>query len=171
MEVAMAETPTLPWSAFFDPDHTALARKRRTTEDELDGDDDDDARHGMKFANELRHRDAWYKKRLNDGDVSKSRDMLPVSKSWVVDQVLPFLDESAAERIKRGQSERVIVKDCELDTFHVLYLKKQKTGRFVFVGRWRDDFVIRRNLKEGDNIGLCWQQEESMFSFTAFYRK
>ncbi|KAL6179825.1 hypothetical protein ACLB2K_046496 [Fragaria x ananassa] len=127
MEVAMAETPTLPWSAFFG---TAAARNRRTTEDELDDDG-----NGKKFANELRHRDAWYKKNLNDEDVSKSRDILSVSKRWVVEQVLPFLAESAAERIKRGQSERVIVKDCELDTFHVLYLKKQKTGRFVFVGR------------------------------------
>ncbi|XP_062029007.1 B3 domain-containing protein At4g02870-like [Rosa rugosa] len=161
MEVAKAETPTP--STFFE----AATKKRKATE-ELDA--DHDARLRWKFAKELRLCDAWYMKRLNGSDVSKSRKNLAVSKSWVVEQVLPFFAASAAARVERGESERVIVHDCEQDSLHVLYLKKLKTGRFVFVGRWKDDFVIRRNLKKGDEIGLCWHGDKSMFSFTAFYR-
>ncbi|XP_050376678.1 putative B3 domain-containing protein At1g78640 [Argentina anserina] len=171
MEVMRYETATVtPSSSVFFDSTDDTAREIGAAE-ELDYNDDDaSSRLRQNFAAIMRLRGAWYKKTLKVNDVSESRSAVAVSRRWVVEQVLPFLEEGAAARVVRGWSERVVVHDCELDSLHVLYLRKLKTGKYVFAGRWRDEFVIRRNLKKGDSIRLCWHKKKSMFSFTAFCR-
>lgn len=49
--------------------------------------------------------------------------------------------------------------DFDLDTksMHNLVFKKWfSSGSYVFMGKWVKEFVVRRGLEEGDEIGLHW---------------
>lgn len=75
----------------------------------------------------------------------------------------------AAQRTAVMETEhglRVSVLDINTDSVHELVFKKwRSSGSFVFTNNWVTQFVRRRGLKEGDEIGLIWDLEQSMFLF------
>nr|POE55677.1 putative b3 domain-containing protein [Quercus suber] len=65
---------------------------------------------------------------------------------------------------------QVIVWDFDTKSEHQLIFKKRTNGSNVFIEDWTKEFVIRRDLKEGDEIGLFWDKSNSRFNFSILKR-
>ncbi|XP_061344173.1 B3 domain-containing protein At2g33720-like [Gastrolobium bilobum] len=105
--------------------------------------------------------DPWkIKKVLNGSDLGNmSRLLLP--KDFAENLVVPVLDGD----VERGV--QVEIWDVDTASFHSLIFKKWVSSRsYVFVGNWVKDFVSRRGLKKGDEIGLHWDPYKNRFNFS-----
>ena len=70
---------------------------------------------------------------------------------------------------------QVVFWDFDTKSEHQLIFKQRTNGSNVFIEDWIKEFVIRRELKEGDEIGLFWDKSNSRFNFSIlkqnFYRE
>ena len=108
--------------------------------------------------------DPWViRKRITFSDINvvKSRLLLP---KYLVEKHILRQWEASIENIKNN-GVRVAVWDCDTDCEHQLLFKQWGNGSPVLFGNWIMGFVRRRDLKEGDEIGLYWDQSSSRFSF------
>ncbi|XP_059441983.1 putative B3 domain-containing protein At1g78640 [Corylus avellana] len=78
--------------------------------------------------------------------------------------ILPHWDAQCIENIKNGVS--VPVWDCDTMSEYQLLFKRWESGSYVFIERWKGDFVERRSLKKGDEIGIYWDPGNSRFNFS-----
>ncbi|KAL9409731.1 hypothetical protein AB3S75_048034 [Citrus x aurantiifolia] len=86
--------------------------------------------------------------------------------------VMPFLDEASRnEVIGNPEGLRVSVWDCDTNSMHRLVFKKWATSNsYVLINHWTADFVRRRELAAGDEIGMCWDSFYSRFNFSVLKR-
>ncbi|PIN02754.1 hypothetical protein CDL12_24733 [Handroanthus impetiginosus] len=109
------------------------------------------------------NREEWeIKKILKRSDIDGSSRLL-LGKQLVREYILPHvpgIDISEAEGIE------IAVWELDTRTEHVLVLKQWSTGSFVMTKNWMSGFVKRRRLKENDEIGLRWDDENSRLEFT-----
>ncbi|XP_057986614.1 B3 domain-containing protein At2g33720-like [Hevea brasiliensis] len=110
--------------------------------------------------------DPWkIKKRLTGSDLGNLCRLLVASVS-VKNHILPFLNNETVEEIKRDGA-RVPIWDCDTNTEQHLVLKYWQTAKsYAFINGWLNNFVNRRNLVEGDLIGIYWDQSEDIFKFS-----
>jgi hypothetical protein len=109
--------------------------------------------------------DPWkIKKVLELSDVNRLCRLL-LDKKLVEDLVLLVLDaaNNDADLVKGIQ---VKIWDIDTNSMHFLKLKQWACGSYVFNDGWIQDFVARRNLQKGDEIGLHWDQYNRHFNFS-----
>ncbi|XXG78364.1 hypothetical protein AAC387_Pa08g2320 [Persea americana] len=85
----------------------------------------------------------------------------------------PEWDPIAVERIaNEGLRVRVLIKDVDTQfSAHWVVFRRWTSNRmYVIQSGWRPEFVVRRKLKEGDEIGLCWDSEQWCFLFSVLKR-
>ncbi|XP_031102671.1 putative B3 domain-containing protein At1g78640 [Ipomoea triloba] len=109
----------------------------------------------------------WIKKRLSKSDVNSSSRLL-LAKEDVNKYVLTWMDEERCAACESREGLRVKMWDLDTGSEHELSLKKWQTGSFLFTSNWSKEFVRRRNLQEGDCIGLRWDVENLGFFFHKF---
>ncbi|XP_058726883.1 B3 domain-containing protein At2g33720-like [Vicia villosa] len=112
--------------------------------------------------------DPWkIKKVLTASDLGNNSRLLlkkELAKKWVV----PFVDK-LAEAEKDGV--KVPVFDVDTQSLRSLVFKIwPSNGSHVFIDTWNKDFVAKRNLKAGDEIGLKWDKKEKKFDFSVLRR-
>ncbi|XP_058726886.1 uncharacterized protein LOC131598287 [Vicia villosa] len=112
--------------------------------------------------------DPWkIKKVLTASDLGNNSRLLlkkELAKKWVV----PFVDK-LAEAEKDGV--KVPVFDVDTQSLHSLVFKIwPSNGSHVFIDTWNKDFVAKRNLKAGDEIGLKWDKDKKKFVFSVLCR-
>ena len=77
--------------------------------------------------------------------------------------VLPVLGDDA-DQIDSGVS--VQIWDVDTNSMHSLVFKRWVPSRsYVFIGNWIKDFVARRGLRKGDEIGFQWNPFKNSFDF------
>ncbi|XP_061341632.1 B3 domain-containing protein At2g33720-like [Gastrolobium bilobum] len=105
--------------------------------------------------------DPWkIKKVLNGSDLGNMRRLL-LPKDFAENLVVPVLDGD----VERGV--QVDIWDVDTASIHSLIFKKWVSSRsYVFIGNWVKDFVSRRGLKKGDEIGLHWDPYKNRFNFS-----
>ncbi|XP_058726887.1 B3 domain-containing protein At2g33720-like [Vicia villosa] len=111
--------------------------------------------------------DPWkIRKVLTASDLGNNSRLLlkkELAKKWVV----PFLDKDPAEK----DGVKVSVFDVDTQDLRSLVFKVwPSNGSHVFNDTWITDFVDKRNLKAGDEIGLKWDKEEKKFDFSVLRR-
>ncbi|XP_061351878.1 B3 domain-containing protein At2g33720-like [Gastrolobium bilobum] len=108
--------------------------------------------------------DPWkIKKVLNGSDLGNMRRLL-LPKDFAENLVVPVLDGD----VERGV--QVEIWDVNTTSIHSLIFKKWVSSRsYVFIGNWVKDFVSRRGLKKGDEIGLHWDPYKNRFNFSVLY--
>jgi hypothetical protein len=107
--------------------------------------------------------DPWkIKKVLKESDVDSSSRLLLDKKSVEV-LMLTVLDNKGAN-IDEGIP--VEIWDINTNSTHFLTLKRWKSGSYVLVDGWIPNFVTRKGLKKGDEIGLHWDQYNQRFDFS-----
>ncbi|KAL7165384.1 hypothetical protein ACSBR2_041132 [Camellia fascicularis] len=76
------------------------------------------------------------------------------------------------EHVNNMRGERVVVWDYDTGSEHELVFKKWHTSKsFVLVDNWVTRFVRRRELRDGDEIGLFWDASNSRFGFRVLARR
>lgn len=108
--------------------------------------------------------DPWkIKKVLTESDISNMSRLL-LGKELVKKLVLPVL---GVDDVDNNGGIQVRIWDVDTHSMHSLIFKKWVTSQsYVFMGTWRKDFVIRRGLKEGDEIGFHWDAYNKYFNFS-----
>ncbi|KAI4347784.1 hypothetical protein L6164_008566 [Bauhinia variegata] len=85
--------------------------------------------------------------------------------------VLPTLiaDQERAADTEEGTA--IDIWDMDTTSMHQLVLKKWPSSKsYVFIGKWNQDFVKRRELKKGDKIGFYWDPYYCSFKFFVLKR-
>ncbi|MED6116359.1 hypothetical protein PIB30_099560, partial [Stylosanthes scabra] len=73
-----------------------------------------------------------------------------------------------------NEKEGVKIDICDVDThsMHTLVFKRWGSSRsYVFIGNWVRDFVSRRSLKSGDEVGFHWDPYARRFHFSVLARR
>ncbi|KAJ1432380.1 DNA-binding barrel domain superfamily [Sesbania bispinosa] len=77
--------------------------------------------------------------------------------------VLPMLGADA----DLDNGTQVMIWDVDTNSIHSLLFKRWVSSRsYVFIGSCVQDFVIRRALKKGDDIGFHWDLYNNYFNFS-----
>ncbi|KAJ6694830.1 TRANSCRIPTION FACTOR B3-DOMAIN FAMILY-RELATED [Salix koriyanagi] len=94
---------------------------------------------------------------------------------WWRKHILPFLNEDQTKQVEIPNQERnglkVWVRDVDTASMHQLVFKRWSTSKsYIFNDGWTKQFVRRRSLVEGDEIGLYWDSEQSILHFSVLCR-
>ncbi|XP_028759239.1 B3 domain-containing protein At2g33720-like [Neltuma alba] len=120
--------------------------------------------------------DPWkIKKVLTTSDLGKLNRLMLTSENSMEDLVVSLMgsnnnnNSKSEELLIRGRPVRVW--DLETKSMHQLVLKQWASIKnYVLIGNWNQDFVKRRNLKKGDEIGLQWDPYNFCFNFSVLKR-
>ncbi|XP_057986559.1 B3 domain-containing protein At2g33720-like [Hevea brasiliensis] len=106
--------------------------------------------------------DAWkIKKKLTGSDLGNLCRLFVASLS-VRNHILPLLSRETVEQIEKDGAA-VPIWDCNTNTEQHMVLKHWRSSKsYVFIKGWMIQFVKRRNLVEGDIIGIH-QVQDSIF--------
>lgn len=115
--------------------------------------------------------DPWkIKKTLTDSDLGILSRLL-LAADLVKKQILPMLEVDEARAAESEEGSPVHVCDMETNTMHELVLKRWSSSKsYVLIGKWNQDFVRRRELKKGDEIGFQWDPFKRTFNFCVLKR-
>ncbi|KAM1347775.1 hypothetical protein ACFX2H_036663 [Malus domestica] len=114
------------------------------------------------------------RKRLAASDLGElSRLLMP--KEAVRKHVMSYLDDKSAKMVDSKEGLPVTIVDWDTCNRHELTFKHWNSGDFyVLNGGWRPEFVVRRGLKENDQIGLYldwdWKTSKYIFRFSVLQR-
>jgi hypothetical protein len=110
--------------------------------------------------------DPWViKKTIVKSDLGHLSKLL-LAADGVRRHILPHWDAESIEKKNIKNGVRVPVWDCDTMSGYQLLFKRWESGSYVFIERWKEDFVKRRELKKGDEIGLYWDPGNSRFNFS-----
>nr|XP_023880110.1 B3 domain-containing protein At2g33720-like [Quercus suber] len=85
--------------------------------------------------------------------------------SLVHTHIMAFFSADSVKKIEsNGLSVTVFDQDSTSD-YELVFKKWHSSKSYVFNGKWHGDFVVRRELKVGDIIGLYWDPRHSKFNF------
>ncbi|KAB5561174.1 hypothetical protein DKX38_006131 [Salix brachista] len=112
------------------------------------------------------------KKKMKPSDLGNLCRLL-VPSDLAEKHILPFLNTAQANQVAGVVSQetnrglKVRVWDMNTGSMHQLVFKRWSTSRsYIFNDGWTKDFVKRRNLAEGDEIGIYWDKDQSRFTFS-----
>ncbi|KAF2322392.1 hypothetical protein GH714_013284 [Hevea brasiliensis] len=109
------------------------------------------------------------KKKLTGSDLGNLCRLL-VASLLVRNHILPLLSRETIEQIEKDGAT-VPVWDCDTNIEQHMALKHWHSSKsYVFIKGWMIQFVKRRNLVEGDLIGIYWDPSNSRFSFSLLER-
>ncbi|GAU25261.1 hypothetical protein TSUD_17740 [Trifolium subterraneum] len=109
--------------------------------------------------------DQWKIKKVLEGSDCGRLGRLLLNKDLANDFVIPVL-MGGAEAAKQKEGVEVQVWDVDTQSLHSLVFKIWSSAQNVFIKTWLSDFVLRRELKKGDVIGLQWDQANQRFNFS-----
>ncbi|CAK7336445.1 unnamed protein product [Dovyalis caffra] len=130
---------------------------------------------GVSTQLSLYHHDPFkIKKKMKPSDLGNLCRLL-VSAELVEKHILPFMNEDQIRLVEEANQEnnglKVWIWDMNTESMHQLVFKRWSTSKsYIFNYGWTKQFVKRRNLVEGDEIGLYWDNDHSRFHFSVLRR-
>ncbi|KAK7819865.1 b3 domain-containing protein [Quercus suber] len=105
-------------------------------------------------------------RRRNSESATNSRKPKDPSAFFLVHtHIMAFFSADSVKKIEsNGLSVTVFDQDSTSD-YELVFKKWHSSKSYVFNGKWHGDFVVRRELKVGDIIGLYWDPRHSKFNF------
>jgi hypothetical protein len=113
------------------------------------------------------------KKVLEKSDVCLHLSRLLIKKEVAQQFIIPVLMLAGASQQAAYSKDgiQVQVRDVDTDSLHTLVFKIWSSAKsHIFTKRWLKDFVLRRDLKKGDQIALRWDQGNDRFDFSVLSR-
>ena len=115
-------------------------------------------------------KDPWEIKKILQGSDIGHMSCLLVHTHLVKYNILPYFDTEWVRKIET-KGVKFTVWDEDTRTRHQLVLMQwPRSKSYIFKTMWRRDFVRRRGLKTGDEIGFYWDSQNSMFHFSVLKR-
>ncbi|WJX10822.1 hypothetical protein P8452_01500 [Trifolium repens] len=108
--------------------------------------------------------DPWkIKKVLTRSDLGSNRNIL-IKRELAEDFIVPVL---GGRRVCESNDVHVRVWDLDSNSLHSLvFTIRASNNSHVFKSTWYKDFVIRKGLKIGDEIGMFWDRDYQCFAFS-----
>ncbi|XP_028763654.1 B3 domain-containing protein At2g33720-like [Neltuma alba] len=131
-----------------------------------------ESKNGSSVSTSLKlYEDPWkIKKTLTESDLGILSRLL-LSADMVKNHMLPMLGGEDARAVESEEGAEVRVLDMDTKSMHQLMLKRWSSSKsYVLIGKWSQDFVRRRELHKGDEIGLYWDPYSSLFNFCVLKR-
>ncbi|KAB2608619.1 B3 domain-containing protein [Pyrus ussuriensis x Pyrus communis] len=124
--------------------------------------------------NSSRYMEPWpIKKTLTMTDVGRNMhraSRLVLRRKLVNKHILPYLSYQIISRVE-NQGAGIRIYDLNTSSEHQLIFKRWKgSGTYVLMSTWSREFVKRRQLKEGDLIGFCWDAHKLILVFSVIMR-
>ncbi|BFG31747.1 hypothetical protein CerSpe_180210 [Prunus speciosa] len=120
--------------------------------------------------------DVWeIRKTLTTSDVgqnvSRTSSRLLLNTHMVKKSLLPYWSSRLLNRVESQEGAAVTIYDCNTSSQHHLTFKYWKSSRtYVLIKKWNREFVRRRQLKAGDEIGFFWDVHRLMLMFSVLGR-
>ncbi|KAG7587521.1 DNA-binding pseudobarrel domain superfamily [Arabidopsis thaliana x Arabidopsis arenosa] len=110
-------------------------------------------------------------KTLTESDVNHLNRLM-VGNSDAESHIMRHLSTDVQQTIQKGKKFNVKAYDHDTDTEHdMVFLRYvETTNNYVFNRGWAKEFVRRRDLKQGDKIGLFWGNVDSRLHFCVLQR-
>ncbi|GMP68676.1 hypothetical protein CsSME_00028218 [Camellia sinensis var. sinensis] len=117
--------------------------------------------------------DPWkIKKTLTSSDMNEHLCRLLLPTEAVHNHITAEWGGEMMEQVEDMVNERVVVWDYDTGSEHELVFKRWRSSKsFVLVDNWVTWFVRRRELRDGDEIGLFWDASNSWFGFRVLARR
>ncbi|MED6211090.1 hypothetical protein PIB30_070208 [Stylosanthes scabra] len=110
------------------------------------------------------------KKKLTKSDTGKLNRIL-FGSDLLENLMVPMLSVEAQREAECGMGTPIRVWDVDTMSMHHLILKRWASFKsYVLIGNWNKEFVRRRELKEGDVVGLHWDSYRRCFNFSVLKR-
>ena len=115
--------------------------------------------------------DPWkITKKLTVSNLCRMSRLL-VPKDMVVDLVIPVLRPRGLRETHIEKGTRIAIWDIDTKSLHYMMFKQWvSSGTYVFINNWMKDFIQRRGLKQGDEIGFLWDPYKNRFNFSVLVR-
>lgn len=121
--------------------------------------------------------DPWkIKKVLTTSDLGKLNRLLLSTENPMEDMLVSLMGNNNNKNKNNNNNNEdlgrlVRVWDVETKSMHQLILKQWSSIKnYVLIGNWNQDFVRRRDLKKGDEIGLQWDPYNFCLNFSVLKR-
>ncbi|KAF6145686.1 hypothetical protein GIB67_002780 [Kingdonia uniflora] len=110
------------------------------------------------------------KKVLTASDVNTLSRFL-IRKADINTYILPGLSEEQRQQVESFEGLPVVVRDLDTNSEHQLRFKfSSKSHAYILISNWSEDFVRRRGLQEGNEVGMNWDGQRLRFSFSVLSR-
>lgn len=111
------------------------------------------------------------KKFLTKSDICPGLIRLMLNKDLADKFIIPHL-LGGAEAARKKEGVQVKVWDFDEKELHSLVFKIWASDKYyVFTKTWIEEFIKRRKLNKGDQIGLRWDQLNNRFDFSVLHRE
>ncbi|KAI3436933.1 Peptidase A1 domain-containing protein [Psidium guajava] len=133
-------------------------------------DTEEDRRNGISTELVLLFDPYKIKKKLTQSDLGDLSRLL-IGKDFARSHVLRWMSKETASQVESDKGASVIVRDADTCSEHRLVFMYWATSKsYVLKGGWIKQFVKRRGLAAGDEIGLYWDTIASKFHFSLLHK-
>ncbi|KAL3739259.1 hypothetical protein ACJRO7_020633 [Eucalyptus globulus] len=109
------------------------------------------------------------KKRLTQSDLGHLSRLL-IGRDLVKSHFLRWMDEETVRQVESGKGADVIVRDLDTGSEHrLVFVFWASSGSYALKGGWIKEFVKRRALEVGDEVGIYWDPSERKFHFSLLH--
>ncbi|KAL3739252.1 hypothetical protein ACJRO7_020626 [Eucalyptus globulus] len=106
------------------------------------------------------------KKKLTQSDLGHLSRLL-IRREFVKSHFLRWMNEETVRQVESGKGADVIVRDTDTCSEHrLVFVFWASSGCYVLKGGWIKEFVKRRGLVAGDEVGIYWDPFASKFHFS-----
>ncbi|KAK3432487.1 hypothetical protein EUGRSUZ_E04365 [Eucalyptus grandis] len=110
------------------------------------------------------------KKKLKQSDPGHLSRLL-IGRDFVTSHLLRWMSEEMVRQVEGGKGADVIVRDVDTCSEHrLVFVFWASSGSYVLKGGWIKEFVKRRGLAAGDEVGIYWDPSASKFHFSLLHK-
>ncbi|KAF8016873.1 hypothetical protein BT93_H2162 [Corymbia citriodora subsp. variegata] len=110
------------------------------------------------------------KKKLKQSDLGHLSRLL-IGREFVASLLLRWMSEEIVRQAEGGKGADVIMRDMDTCSEHrVVFVFWASSGSYVLKGGWIKEFVKRRGLVAGDEVGMYWDPSASKFHFSLLHK-
>ncbi|KAI6706207.1 hypothetical protein NL676_009169 [Syzygium grande] len=129
-------------------------------------DTEEERRNGLSTELVLLYDPYKIKKKLTQSDLGHLSRLL-IGRDFVTSHLLRWMSEETVRQVESGKGADVIVRDMDTSSEHrLVFVFWPSSGSYVLKGGWIKEFVKRRGLAAGDEVGIYWDPTVSKFHFS-----
>ncbi|KAI6706173.1 hypothetical protein NL676_009135 [Syzygium grande] len=129
-------------------------------------DTEEERRNGVSTELVLLYDPYKIKKKLTQGDLGHLSRLL-IGGDFVASHLLQWMSEETVRQVESGKGADVIVRDVDTCSEHrLVFVFWASSGSYILKGGWIKEFVKRRGLAAGDEVGIYWDPSASKFHFS-----
>ncbi|XP_030549235.1 uncharacterized protein LOC115754377 [Rhodamnia argentea] len=133
-------------------------------------DTEEDRRNGVSTELVLLLDPYKIKKKLTQSDLGNLSRLL-IGRDFAKSHLLRWMSKDTVSQVESDKGATVIVRDADTCSEHrLVFMYWVSSKSYVLKGGWNKEFVKRRGLEAGDEVGLYWDTLASKFLFSRLHK-